>query len=151
MNLHNMINKNINKYLPHKYPFLFIDKVINFKQYSYILTTKNITISEFYFQGHFPTQPILPGVIIIEALAQTSGLLINLSLNITTDYPNFYLGSVDKTKFKKIVLPGSKLYLESKIINKKNLLWKFSCKAFLDGFIICSSILTCVKNYDIHR
>ena len=144
-----MINKYINKYLPHREPFLFVNKIIKIKKYKYILAIKKVLISDFYFSGHFPIQPILPGVIIIESLAQASGLLINLSLNLTPLWPNFYLGSVNKTKFKKIVLPNNDLYLESRTVNQKKLAWKFDCKAFLNGYIICSSQLTCIKNYDI--
>lgn len=138
-------------YLPHKYPFLFIDKILILKKYSYILTIKNITISEFYFTGHFPYNPILPGVLIIEFFAQTSGLLANLSLNIKPNYPNFYLGGVTKTKFKKIVVPGDQLYLESKIRKIKNIIWKFKCNAFVDNLLVSSSEIICIRNYDIHR
>jgi len=143
-----MINKNINNYLPHRYPFLFVDKILCLKKYNYILTIKNITISEFYFTGHFPTKPIVPGIIIIESLAQTGGLLANISLGIKVKYPNFYLGSINNTKFKKIIVPGDQVYLEVRIKNIKKFAWKFTCQAFVDGKLVCYSDITCIRNYE---
>jgi len=141
-----MTNNKIKDYLPHRYPFLFIDKILKVKTYNYILAIKNITISEYFFTGHFPNKPIMPGVLIVESLAQTSGLLINISLKKKNDIPNFFLGRIDKTKFKKIVVPGDQLYLEVNVINIKKIAWKFSGNVFLNGNIICSSKFTCIKN-----
>lgn len=145
-----MTTHSINKYLPHRYPFLFIDKILKFKKKCYILATKNITLSEFYFTGHFPLKPIVPGVIIIEALAQAGGLLANISLKKINNYPNFYLGSVNKTKFKKLILPGDQVYLEVHIKNIKKTAWKFNGRAFVNGQIACVSEIICIRNYDLH-
>jgi len=143
-----MLEKNFNNYLPHKSPFLFVDKIVKFSHYKYILAIKNITITEFYFPGHFPFNPIVPGVIIVESLAQACGLLINISLNIKPSNPNFYLGGINKTKFKKIVYPGDQLYLEILTKSLRKYAWKFDCKAFKNGKIACSSKLICVRNHD---
>lgn len=143
--------KNIHSYLPHRYPFLLVDKIVFLKKYYYILAIKNITIAEIYFLGHFPSHSIFPGVLIIESLAQTCGLLINVSINNKSKGPNFFLTSLNKTRFKKIVFPGDKLYLEVKIENIKKFVWKFLCRAFVNGVVVCISEISCFKIYDLYR
>ncbi|HFL8824272.1 MAG TPA: 3-hydroxyacyl-ACP dehydratase FabZ [Candidatus Azoamicus sp. OHIO1] len=140
-----MKDNNINEYLPHRYPFLFIDKILKIKEYSYIFAIKNVTISEYFFLGHLPFKPIMPGVLIIESLAQLGGLLINISMNNKSSDLTFYLGSINKAKFKKIIVPGDQLYLEVYAKNLKKTAWKFLGKAFLNGKIISSAEITCIK------
>jgi len=129
-------------YLPHRYPFIFVDKVLSFDDTS-IVAIKNVTINEPYFQGHFPTYPVMPGVIIIETLAQTAGILAKLiyangGKDINT-LKTSLLAMIDSTKFKKQVRPGDTLVLEVKYIKDKMNIWSFECKASVDDKVACSS------------
>ncbi len=132
-------------YLPHRYPFLFLDKVLSFTEDS-IVGVKNVTINENFFQGHFPTYPILPGVVILESLAQVSGVLAKLifddrgnDINLIKDC---FFTSLDSSKFKAQVRPGDVLTLESKYIKDKMNLWYFECKATVDGKLACSTLMS---------
>ena len=119
----------ISKMLPHSYPFLMIDRVDDFVVDKYIEGYKNITFNEPYFTGHFPERPIMPGVMIVEALAQLSGILAMKSLP-NAENNIFFLAGVSNAKFKKIVIPGDKLLLKSEVIKQKSKIWKFSCTSF---------------------
>ena len=141
----------IKDYIPHRYPFLFIDKILFYKKYKNILILKNVTCSEKYFQGHFIEKNIVPGILIIETMAQTSGLLANISLEKKNKKPNFYLINIENAKFKKIIIPGDQIYIESKILNIKNKIWRFQCQSFVDGKLTCKSKISCIENYDICR
>ncbi len=134
------------KYLPHRYPFLLIDKVLSFEVGKRLSAIKNVTINEPFFTGHFPAKPIMPGVLIIEALAQAAAILAYRSL----EKPNlektlFYLGSIDNTRFKKIVVPGDQLLLNIEITAHRNTVWKFVGQALVDGQIACSAEVTCAE------
>ncbi len=142
----NMNNILIKKYLPHRKPFLFVDKILAFKPFKYILTVVNVKKTSFYLSGHFPSKPIMPGVLIIEALAQSSGLLINISKKEHAVHHDFLLGCISDAKFKKKVLPDSQLYLYVSLKKIKNNFWKTACKAFVNGKLVCTSNIICVKN-----
>lgn len=134
------------KYLPHRYPFLLIDKVLSFEVGKNLSAIKNVTINEPFFTGHFPAKPVMPGVLLIEALAQAAAILAYRSL----DKPNpentlFYLGSIDNTRFKKIVVPGDQLLLNIQITAHRNTIWKFTGCALVDGQIACSTEVTCAE------
>ena len=134
------------KYLPHRYPFLLIDKVLSFEVGKRLSAIKNVTINEPFFTGHFPAKPIMPGVLIIEALAQAAAIFAYRSL----EKPNlektlFYLGSIDNTRFKKIVVPGDQLLLNIEITAHRNTVWKFVGQALVDGQIACSAEVTCAE------
>lgn len=136
----------IQKYLPHRYPFLLVDRVIEFEADKRIVCIKNVTINEPQFTGHFPGTPVFPGVMIVEALAQAAGLLAFRSrereLN---DGYIYYLAGTDKTKFKRSVIPGDQLRLEVEILNLRKHWLKVSGKAYVDDQLVCSSLLTCAE------
>ena len=134
------------KYLPHRYPFLLIDKVLDFKEGEYLKAVKNVTFNENYFVGHFPQRPVMPGVLIIEALAQATGILSFKTNNTRpSDKSLYYFVGIDKARFKQPVEPGDQLILEVKILRKKGPMWKFSAEAKVDGKIVASAELMCAE------
>lgn len=136
----------IQKYLPHRYPFLLVDRIIEFEADKRIVGIKNVTINEAFFTGHFPVTPVFPGVLIVEALAQASGILAFKSRNRTLeDGFVYYLAGTDKTKFKRSVVPGDQLRLEVEIINLRSHWMNASGKAFVEDQLVCSSLLTCAE------
>jgi 3-hydroxyacyl-[acyl-carrier-protein] dehydratase len=129
--------------LPHRYPFLLIDRVLEIEKGQYIKALKNITINEPFFQGHFPSKSVMPGVLIIEALAQAAGLLGLLGLD-DDELPEnslFYLVGVDKARFRKPVGPGDQLILDVKFVTLKRNIWKFNASARVDSNLIASAEL----------
>ncbi len=136
----------IQQYLPHRYPFLLVDRVIEFEANERIVCIKNVTINEQVFNGHFPGTPIFPGVMIVEALAQASGILAFKSRNRTlNDGFIYYLAGTDKTKFKRSVIPGDQMRLEVEIVNLRKHWLKASGKAYVGDNLVCSSLLTCAE------
>jgi 3-hydroxyacyl-[acyl-carrier-protein] dehydratase len=136
----------IQKYLPHRYPFLLVDRVVEFEENKSIVCIKNVTVNEPQFTGHFPGNPVFPGVMIVEALAQASGILAFKSRNRTlADGYIYYLAGTDKTKFKRSVVPGDQLRLEVEILNLRKHWMKASGKAYVDDQLVCSSLLTCAE------
>lgn len=136
----------IRRYLPHRYPFLLVDRVIEFEAHKRIVAIKNITVNEPMFNGHFPGNPLFPGVYIVEALAQAAGILAFKSRNRTLDDGYvYYLAGTDKTKFKRAVIPGDQLRLEVEILNLRNHWMKVSGKAYVGDELACSSMLTCAE------
>jgi 3-hydroxyacyl-[acyl-carrier-protein] dehydratase len=134
------------KYLPHRYPFLLVDRVLELEENKRIVAIKNVTINEPQFTGHFPNTPVFPGVMIVEALAQASGILAFKSKNRTLDDGYiYYLAGTDKTKFKRSVVPGDQLRLEVEIMNLRNHWMKASGKAYVGDQLVCSSLLTCAE------
>ena len=136
----------IMQYLPHRYPFLFLDRVVEFEADKRIVAIKNVTINEPFFEGHFPVTPVFPGVLIVEALAQASGVLAFRSRNRTPeDGYIYYLAGTDKTKFKRSVVPGDQLRLEVEIINLRAHWMKSQGTAWVGDDLVCSSILMCAE------
>ena len=132
--------------LPHRYPFLLVDRVVEFEADKRIVAIKNVTINEPQFNGHFPGNPVFPGVMIVEALAQASGILAFKSRNRTlADGYVYYLAGTDKTKFKRSVVPGDQMRLEVEIINLRSHWLKATGKAYVDGQPVCSTKLTCAE------
>jgi len=118
------------EYLPHRYPFLLIDRVIECELDKRIRALKNVTYNEPFFTGHFPVRPVMPGVLIIEALAQTAGILIFRSQDSTPDdHTRFYFVGIDKARFRKPVEPGDQLILEAQVERCLRGIWKFSTRA----------------------
>jgi 3-hydroxyacyl-[acyl-carrier-protein] dehydratase len=136
----------IHKYLPHRYPFLFIDRVVEYEADRRIVALKNVSINEQVFDGHFPGNPIFPGVYIVEALAQASGILAFKSKNRSLEEGYvYYLVGTDKTKFKRSVVPGDQLRLEVEIVNMRNHWIKASGNAYVEDQLVCSTLLTCAE------
>ena len=136
----------IMQYLPHRYPFLFLDRIVEFEPNKRIVAIKNVTINEPFFEGHFPVTPVFPGVLIVEALAQASGVLAFRSRERTPeDGYIYYLAGTDKTKFKRSVVPGDQLRLEVEIINLRAHWMKSQGTAFVGDEVVCSSILMCAE------
>lgn len=136
----------IHKYLPHRYPFLMVDRVIEFRPFEHITGIKNVSINEPFFVGHFPVQPVFPGVLIVEALAQASGILAFRSMGRTPeDGYVYYLAGTDRTKFKRAVSPGDQLRLEVEVIRLRNQWMKAEGVASVDGDIVCTTMLTCAE------
>jgi len=139
--------------LPHRFPFLLIDRVTEVIPGKELTGYKNISINEPFFQGHFPIKPIFPGVLIVEALAQATGLLAFATENINTTEDNtslFYLVGIDSARFKQPALPGDQLILHAEINKVKRGVWKFNAEASVDGKVIARADLMCaVRDVDL--
>lgn len=132
----------IMKVLPHRYPFLLIDRILEMEKGKRIVGMKNLTFNEPFFQGHFPDYPIMPGVLLIEAMAQAGGVLAFLSYEPErVKDKNFYFSSIDKVKFRKPVLPGDQVRFEVEVIKHRSFLWRFSGKAFVGGSLVAEGEL----------
>ena len=123
----------IKKILPHRYPFLLVDRVLEIKKNKYCKALKNISANEEVFQGHFPNQAVLPGVLIIEALAQTAGIVIHSDKYENLSREIVFFAGIEKAKFRIPVVPGDQLMLETSLINKRRNFWVFDGKASVDN------------------
>lgn len=134
----------IKKWLPHRYPFLLVDRVVELREGDYIHAYKNISINEDVFNGHFPQAPIFPGVMIIEAMAQASGILGFKTMGKTPQDGSVYLfAGADKVRFRRQVIPGDRLDLEATVISTKSGIWKFECTASVDGNRAATATILC--------
>jgi 3-hydroxyacyl-[acyl-carrier-protein] dehydratase len=132
--------------LPHRYPFLLIDRVVEFESGVRLVATKNVTINEPFFPGHFPGHPVMPGVLIIEALAQASGVLTQLSEGgPRRDGRVYYLVRVDKARFSRIVVPGDQLRLEVRQKRMISRMGLYACSATVDGDEVASAEILCAE------
>lgn len=140
----------IKNYLPHRYPFLLIDRVVSYECFKSITAIKNVTINEPFFQGHFPGRPIMPGVLIIEAMAQAAALLGWVSAPELNKKGNlYYLAGVDSVRFKRPVEPGDQLKIEILFEKERRSLWKFKGTATVDNsFVASAELLTTVVEPD---
>ena len=136
--------EDIIKILPHRYPFLLVDRITELEKGSRVVGLKNVTANEPFFEGHFPGNPIMPGVLIIEAMAQVGGILALLTIYENLEYdqsrPVFFM-SIDKAKFRKIVIPGDQIKFEVIPIRKGSNVWKMQGKAYVDGKIAAEAEL----------
>jgi len=125
----------IQRILPHRYPFLLIDKVVDIDGYKSARGIKNVTMNEPHFQGHFPGTPIMPGVTIIEAMAQTAGVMIGTGLDITDTELLIYFMSIDRCKFRRKVVPGDVMEMHMTTLRGKpgGKIWKFGGEAYVEG------------------
>lgn len=127
--------------IPHRYPFLLVDRVTEIKFHESIVGIKNITINEPQFTGHFPTRPVMPGVLIIEAMAQLSAVLVAKSMESTKDKEVFFM-SIDESKFRKVVEPGDTLVMYANIIQNRGSVWKFKARAEVEGKVAAECMFT---------
>lgn len=134
------------KYLPHRYPFLLIDRVLDYECGKSLRAIKNVTINEPFFQGHFPFRPVMPGVLILEAIAQATGILAFLSTDTRpTEQSLYYFVGVDKARFKQPVEPGDQMILEVEVLRTMRGVWKFRGEAKVEGKIVASAEMMCAE------
>jgi 3-hydroxyacyl-[acyl-carrier-protein] dehydratase len=132
------------KHLPHRYPFLLIDRVLDFTPGEKLTAIKNVTVNEPFFPGHFPHRPVMPGVLIMEALAQATGILVFKTLDTRPDDSTvYYFVGIDKARFKRPVEPGDQLVLEVEILRNRRGMWVFSAVAKVDGEVAATAELMC--------
>ena len=130
------------KFLPHRYPFLLIDRVVDYKENETLHAIKNVSMNEPFFQGHFPEYPVMPGVLILEALAQATGILAFQSMDQEPGEDNLYLFvGIDNARFKRQVVPGDQLHLKVKLLKERRGIWKFEAEAYVDDELACSATL----------
>ncbi|PCH85953.1 MAG: 3-hydroxyacyl-[acyl-carrier-protein] dehydratase FabZ [Piscirickettsiaceae bacterium] len=138
--------RRVMEFLPHRYPFLMIDRVVEFEEGKRLLALKNVTYNEPFFTGHFPHNPIMPGVMIIEALAQATGLLSMKTLDAQgKNFGEYYLVGVDKARFKRSVVPGDQLMLEVLFNKNRRNIWTFSVKATVDDQTVMTAEIMCAS------
>lgn len=138
--------RTLQKLLPHRYPFLLIDRVIAYDPEAMTLSAiKNVTANEPFFQGHFPDFPVMPGVLIIEAMAQACGTLAILNHGGRDDDEIYFFVGIDNARFKRQIVPGDQLTFEVKLIANKRGIGKFEAKAFVDGQIAVEADIMCAK------
>lgn len=133
--------KKIMEVLPHRYPFLLVDRVIEMEPGKRIVTVKNVTINEPFFQGHFPGYPIMPGVLLIEAMAQTWGILVLSQEPERVQEKSILFIGIDNARFRKPVVPGDQVRFELEAMNLKRSIWKFKGKAFVEGTLVAEAEL----------
>ena len=134
----------IKEYIPHRYPFLLVDRVLELELGKSIKALKNVTVNEPFFEGHFPHYHVMPGVLIIEALAQTSALLSLKTQGIKIDDKTvYYFAGIDGARFKRPIVPGDTLILESTVINERRGIFKFAVKASVGAQVACEAELIC--------
>ncbi len=134
----------VREYLPHRYPFLLVDRVIELNLGESIVGYKNITVNEPYFDGHFPEQPVFPGVLLLEAMAQVSGILGFKTMDKKpADGSIYYFVGADKLRFKRPAVPGDQLMLRSQVLSDRRGIWKFEVSADVDGKLCASATILC--------
>ena len=137
----------IQELLPHRYPFLLVDRVLELEPNQRILAVKNVSINEPFFQGHFPGHPVMPGVLVLEALAQAGGLLTQLSAGDVADGEEklFYLVKIDKARFSRMVVPRDQLLLEVRLKRMIRNMAMYECAASVDGKQVASADILCAE------
>jgi 3-hydroxyacyl-[acyl-carrier-protein] dehydratase len=129
----------IMKLLPHRYPFLLVDKIVDLKPGESAVGVKNVTINEPFFQGHFPGQPIMPGVLVIEAMAQVAGVM---AFSSGMEGKSVYFMSIDNAKFRRPIVPGDQVMMEIKVLKQRGNVWRFSGAATVDGKVVSEAEFT---------
>ena len=134
----------IREHLPHRYPFLLVDRVIDIELGKRIEAYKNLSINEPFFDGHFPHNPVFPGVLLVEAMAQAAGILGFKSMGKTpADGSIYYLVGVDNLRFKRPCVPGDRVHLHAEIVSERRGIWKFAVRAEVEGNICASATILC--------
>ena len=134
----------IRKYLPHRYPFLLVDRVLELTPGESIVAYKNLTVNEEFFQGHFPSQPVFPGVLLVEAMAQAAGILGFKTMGKTpADGSIYYFVGADKLRFKRPCVPGDRVMLRATVLSDRRGIWKFNVSADVDEQLCASATILC--------
>jgi 3-hydroxyacyl-[acyl-carrier-protein] dehydratase len=134
----------IRKYLPHRYPFLLVDRVVELNSGESIVAYKNLSANEPFFEGHFPSNPVFPGVLLVEAMAQAAGILGFYSQGKKIESGStYYLAGVDKVRFKKPCVPGDKVMLRAAVVTVRRGIWKFDVSSDVDGKLAASATILC--------
>lgn len=128
--------------LPHRYPFLLVDRVLELEPGVRVKAYKNVTVNENFFQGHFPGQPIMPGVLIMEALAQAGGLFVVKTLGIAAESKLFLFTGIESAKFRRPVVPGDQLMLEAEVLRHKMNIWKMQGRATVNGELVAEGVFS---------
>ncbi len=137
--------REIQRILPHRFPFLLVDRIIDLKPKEKAVGIKNVTINEPFFQGHFPDYPIMPGVLIVEAMAQVGGIL---ALHDGSKSNTVYFMSIEKAKFRKPVVPGDQLRFEVNVLQQRNSVWKFSGEAYVEDKLVAEAEFTAMVSVE---
>ena len=134
----------IKRHLPHRYPFLLIDRVLEISAGESILACKNLSVNEPFFQGHFPEEPVFPGVLMLEAMAQAAGILGFYSQGKTTaDGSVYYFAGADNVRFKRTCVPGDQLMLHASVVSSRRSIWKFDVRTEVGGELAASASILC--------
>lgn len=128
--------------IPHRYPFLMIDRVVESVKDTHAVAVKNVSVNESLFQGHFPSMKVFPGVLIVEAMAQTSAILVVDTLGAEAEGKLVYFMSIDEAKFRKPVKPGDQMFIRAEKLKQRKNIWKFNCSAEVDGQKVAEAIVT---------
>lgn len=134
----------IYKMLPHRYPFLLVDKILEIEPGKRVVGLKNVTVNEAFFQGHFPDHPIMPGVLVIEAMAQVGGVLLMRTLKATADKKLFYFTGIDRARFRKPVLPGDQVRFEVEFLQLRSRNYRMMAHAYVEGKLVAEAELSCL-------
>jgi len=134
--------------LPHRYPFLLVDRVLDFDEGKFLRAVKNVSFNEPCFQGHFPGKPIFPGVMILEAMAQATGILAFKSVGRLEPGELYYFAGIDKARFRRPVLPGDQMILEVEFLKTRRGLTRFKGVAKVDGEIVCEAEMMCARSQE---
>ena len=136
--------KEIREYLPHRYPFLLVDRVTELNVGESITAIKNVSVNEPFFNGHFPDKPVMPGVLIVEAMAQAAGILGFKTQDKKPSDGSIYLFvGVDNVRFKRQVVPGDQLEMKVQYVSDRRGIWKFECSSYVDGQLAASASILC--------
>jgi 3-hydroxyacyl-[acyl-carrier-protein] dehydratase len=141
----------IKKYLPHRYPFLLVDRILEVVPGKSIKAIKNVSANEPYFNGHFPSMAVMPGVLMIEAMAQASGILTYETLKSVPKGELYFLAGVDNVRFKRLVVPGDQLHLHVELTKHRLDVWKFLGTASVEGEVACTAEFMNVKEHKSDR
>ena len=132
----------IQRMIPHRYPFLLVDRVVDVRAGESAVGIKNVTANEPHFTGHFPGNPVMPGVAVVEAMAQTAAVLVNFTLDMIDQDIGIYLMAVDNVRFRRMVVPGDVLKLHMEVIRNRGKIWKFRGEGRVDGELASEAVIT---------
>jgi beta-hydroxyacyl-ACP dehydratase FabZ len=135
--------RQIQEVLPHRYPFLLVDRILEIEPGRRVVGLKNVTINEAFFQGHFPGQPIMPGVLIIEAMAQVGGVLLMRTLNASLEKKLLYFTGIDRARFRRPVLPGDQVRFELELLHLRSRNSKMRARAYVEGQLVAEAEISC--------